>query len=340
MNVMGLDLLSTEGTDLGIEPLLARSGTIVRAYREQDSGCVSFVVEQASQRLFVKAVLTPAGAESLARAEALHAAVRHPALPQLLNAFSCADGPVHVYTWVPGEVLYDYVTMDGARGRAEPSSAHARFRALPISRIVDSLGVIYDLHALIAQKGFVAVDFYDGCILYDFVDHRTWVCDLDKYRPGPFVLAADRLPGSRRFMAPEESVRGATIDQRTNVFTLGRAAAILLGDGDLEFDAWRGNDAMHAALREATMPEPDARYASVALFVEAWADAVSDSRRILSATFEANPTNAESGNADPVLQSGQQSRNDQDDRQVDRRDDEVHLEGVRRVESDLLSGQR
>jgi serine/threonine protein kinase len=270
---MAFDLLSIDRADVEIELLLAECGELVRAYRRQDSGCVSYVVELGSHRLFVKAALSAAGAESLSRAAAVHAAIRHSALPSLLNAFRAVEGPVHVYEWVPGEILYEYVAMDGARGRTDPASAHARFRALPVCHILDSLDVVYDLHEQIASLGFIAVDFYDGCILYGFDENRTWVCDLDEYRLGPFTLDAERLPGSRRFMAPEEFVRGSTIDQRTNVYTLGRAAAILLSDGDPRSDAWRGSDAMREVLVRATSPRREARFPTVADFVGAWRDA-------------------------------------------------------------------
>lgn len=60
---------------------------------------------------------------------------------------------------------------------------------------------------------------------------RERLCDLDSYRPGPNILDRDRQHGSTRFMAPEEFCRGAQIDERTTVFTLGRAAYVLLSDG-------------------------------------------------------------------------------------------------------------
>ena len=268
---MSLDLLAIDRIGGGIEGSLGDAGAIVRAYREQDSGCVSYVVERDGRRLFVKAATTARAALSLARAGALNEAVRHPALPRLLNAFDAAQGPVHVYEWVPGEVLYDYVAMDGARGRRDPASAHARFRALPVGRILDALDAVYDLHVRIAAAGFVAVDFYDGCILYDFASNRTWVCDLDEYRPGPFILDEDRLPGSKRFMAPEEFEKGSTIDQRTNVFTLGRTAAVLLGDGDVDSPAWRGGAALRKVVQKATSPDPAQRYESVSEYVSEWA---------------------------------------------------------------------
>jgi hypothetical protein len=57
----------------------------------------------------------------------------------------------------------------------------------------------------------VAVDFYDGCLIYDFAGRAIWLCDLDSYRPGPYVLDRDRQYGSARFMAPEELTKGATM---------------------------------------------------------------------------------------------------------------------------------
>jgi serine/threonine-protein kinase len=108
---------------------------------------------------------------------------------------------------------------------------------------------------------------------------QDWgILDLDEYRPGPFVLDADRLPGSRRVMAPEEFQRGAVIDQATNVFTLGRMAVLLLGDGRPTFDAWRGTPAMKAVLLRATDPERANRYQTVRSFVEDWRQAAGNHR--------------------------------------------------------------
>ena len=71
-------------------------------------------------------------------------------------------------------------------------------------------------------------------------------------------------------MAPEEFTRGATIDQRTNVYTLGRTAAVLLSDGDLDSDAWRGSHAIREVLDRATSLRCEARFPTVIDFVGAW----------------------------------------------------------------------
>ena len=54
-----------------------------------------------------------------------------------------------------------------------------------------------------------------------------------------------RMFGSSRFMAHEEFERGARIDERTTVFTMGRTAAVLLSDGTLERRPFRGSDALY-----------------------------------------------------------------------------------------------
>lgn len=51
----------------------------------------------------------------------------------------------------------------------------------------------------------------DGCFLYDDERLAMHLVDLDEYRPGPFTVTADRLPGSSRYMAPEECRRVAGV---------------------------------------------------------------------------------------------------------------------------------
>jgi hypothetical protein len=69
----------------------------------------------------------------------------------------------------------------------------------------------------------------DGCLLYNFTTHRLSIMDLDNYHLGPFRTEMGLMFGSTRLMAPEEFVKGAMIDQRTSVFTLGRAVLVLRG---------------------------------------------------------------------------------------------------------------
>jgi serine/threonine-protein kinase len=177
-----------------------------------------------------------------------------------------------VYDWLPGEIIYDIPDFLGQEGRRDPKSTRTRFCALPVEKIIAALNTIYDLHRVLAVAGFIAVDFYDGCILYDFEAETTYVIDLDEYRPGPFLNPMDRLFGSSRFMAPEEFQRGARIDQITNIFTMGRTALEFLADGNIH--NWRGSTPAKIVVEKATQLDRTARYQSMADFVDAWESAL------------------------------------------------------------------
>jgi serine/threonine protein kinase len=253
-----------------VERSLRCVGEVFRAFRDQDSGCVSYgVLLPDGERWFVKEATTRAAGRSLERAWAFHRAVRHPVIVPQLHRFAVRDGRTAVVMpWHAGEVLY-HSTLRGHGGRAHPDSPLARFRALPLDRVCRAVDRVLDAHLAVEAAGHVAVDLYDGTFLYDFEGDELHLIDLDEYRPGPFVLEHDRLPGSRRYMAPEEWRRGALIDIRTTVYVLGRAVRLLLDAGDDE-SAWRGTAAQLAVVERATRADPGERFGNVGELAAAW----------------------------------------------------------------------
>ncbi|MFK4104444.1 serine/threonine protein kinase [Streptomyces sp. NPDC019531] len=242
----------------GTEPYLRTVGEVFRIFREQDSGCFAYGVRLPDgARWFVKEATTDRAQRSLDRAWAFHRAVRHPAIVPQLHRITAGDGRTAVVMpWHDGEILYD-------------PTARARFRALPLARVHHALDRVLDAHLAVEAAGQVAVDLYDGAFLYDFDAHALHLTDLDEYRRGPFVVTEDRLPGSSRFMSPEEWRRGATIDTRTTVHVLGRTARLLLDAGPGE-DAFRGTAAQLAVVERATRPDPRERFGGVRELVETW----------------------------------------------------------------------
>ncbi|SCF44502.1 serine/threonine protein kinase [Micromonospora purpureochromogenes] len=223
----------------------------------QDSGCVSYGVEASGRRWFVKTATTAWSRRSLLRAARFHAAVRHPAIVRPEHVL---DGPTLVYPWHDGSVL-NHATTHGS----DRSALH-RFQQLPLRDVEAAIDTILDAHLAVTATGYVAVDLYDGCFLYDFHARRLRLIDLDEYRPGPFTLDTDRLPGSRRYMAPEEFVRGAVIDQRTTVYTLGRTIHHLLDSPH----GWRGSRNQQQVAVRATTTTPADRYPDVVALAAAW----------------------------------------------------------------------
>lgn len=250
--------------------LVDRAGEVFTVFDQQDSGCVSYGLALVDRRVFVKTATSPAAAESLCSALRLHRSVQHPAVLPLLQALQAADSPVLVYPWWDGEVL-NHSTVNGGRDRTAPGHPLARFRTLPVPRIEAAVEDLLDAHRAVAAAGFVAVDFYDGSMMYDFEQHALRLIDLDEYHPGAFT-AHERLPGSSRFMSPEEYGGGSLIDERTTVYVLGRATRLLLDAGDREA-AWRGSEEQLEVVSRATDPDPCRRFGTVADLHDSWRDA-------------------------------------------------------------------
>lgn len=251
-----------------LEAWLSSAGHVFAEIRGHDSGCTSYGVRVGTDRWFVKAAFGT-DRDQLDGALRVHAALRHPAVVPLVADFPVAGGGhAVVYPWVDGEILNDPFAP-GALPYADPCSALNRFRALPLPRVLAAYDVVLDAHLAVRAAGLVAVDFYDGCLMHDFATGATRLVDLDLYAP-PYVLDLERQYGSSRFMAPEEWCRGATVDARTTVFTLGRTGFQLLCEPGGDEATFRGDARQRAVLDRATAPDPDDRFPDVAALVEAW----------------------------------------------------------------------
>jgi serine/threonine protein kinase, bacterial len=243
----------------------------------QDSGNRSFGVRVGDDRYFVKTAGDPDDVPFLTfdeRVTLLRNAVRvaqsctHETLPELRHVIESKAGPMLVYACVDGDLL----GVPRAE-RSDPTSSFQRFRSLAPDVIVRQLTRVYDLHRALARLGWIAVDFYDGSLIYDFERGCVSVVDIDMYHAGPFINDMGRMFGSSRFMAPEEFEKGALIDERTNVFVMGRTAAVFLGDGTLDRSTFRGTAAMYDVVTRACAPDRDERYSTMEEFRNAWDDA-------------------------------------------------------------------
>ena len=271
-------LLNATAIDVLPERYLQNSGQIFAVFNTQDSGNISYGVQVANTRYFVKTAGDPANPKPylshpqrvtlLRNAVQLAQSTDHPALCRLYQVIESPHGPLLVYEWIDGELI----GTPSAR-RADPDSPYQRFRVLPVAGILPALDLIFDLHAYLAEKGWIASDFYDGCLLYDFSRQTLRIMDLDTYHQGSFTNTMGRMFGSSRFMAPEEFQLSARIDQRTTVFTMGRTAALFLSDGTLERAPFRGSDALYTVIHQACQEDRAQRFATMKDFYKAWRQA-------------------------------------------------------------------
>ncbi len=251
-----------------LEQWLAGVGQVFAEIRGHDSGCTSYGTTVDGTRWFFKAAYG-VDRHQLWAAIRMHARLRHHAVVALAADFQVArDGHVLVYPWVDGDNLNDpYVAGSGPA--TDPGSALNRFRALPLAEVLAAYDTLLDAHVAVADAGLVAVDLYDGCLVYDFEARRLHLVDLDLYRP-PYTLELDRQYGSRRLMPPEELARGSRIDQRATVFTLARLARHLLCGPGGDEQTFRAGPARLRESERATRRDPRERHHDVRSFVAAW----------------------------------------------------------------------
>ena len=264
--------LTAARTDLTPRDFVSRHAEVFAVFdaATQDSGNVSYGARFGGQRFFIKTAGPPDDPRPFLRhhdrvallrnAVRLARAVSDPAMPALRNVVESADGPLLVYDWVDGDLL-----GTSAAGRSDPASAFSRFLALDPNERAAALDVVFRLHVNLAAQGWIASDFYDGSLIYDFARRRIHVVDLDSYRDAPFANDMGRMFGSTRFMAPEEFELGSRIDQRTTVFTMGRTV--------VQFMAL-GTEAIERLIAGACDPDARCRFQTVAQFYDAWSTAV------------------------------------------------------------------
>ncbi|MCM3441397.1 serine/threonine-protein kinase [Metabacillus halosaccharovorans] len=264
---------------------LKQLGHVFCVFDQQDSGNISFGVEKDGQKYFVKY----AGAkpidfsgnpqdaiERLKKAVPVYQSLEHPHLIKLIDFFSTDNGFAVVFQWFEGECLHSHWSYGGVAKYTNHKSPFYRFKKLELEKRLKALDTIFSFHTYVESKNYVAVDFYDGSILYDFKNGETKICDIDFYRKAPSINDIGKnFWGSNRSKSPEEYDLGSPIDSITNVFNLGAIAFGLLGgEMDRSFSKWDANQALYEVALRSVKEDRNKRYSTVRDFYYAWEDAL------------------------------------------------------------------
>ncbi|MEO4052267.1 serine/threonine protein kinase [Solibacillus sp. CAU 1738] len=258
-------------------------GEVFTVFAEQDSGNICFGVEKDGMKKFVKY----AGAKTkeysgqpedavarLKNSVPIYKDLQHKHLVDLLDHLEVEKGYALVFDWFDGECLHSHWSFPPPHKYTHPDSPFFRYKQLPIEKRLESFNSILEFHVNMEQNNYVAVDFYDGSILYDFENSVTKICDIDFYKKKPFINTMGRLWGSSRFMSPEEFELGAEIDERTNVFNMGAIAFGLLGgELDRSIIKWDAGQELYEVAIKAVKIEKEERYSSVEELFRAWKSA-------------------------------------------------------------------
>ncbi|PGC32582.1 serine/threonine protein kinase [Bacillus pseudomycoides] len=255
-------------------------GKVFAVFDQQDSGNICFGIEKNGKKSFVKF----AGAKTieytgdpteaivnLKQAMLLYEELKHNHLVELINHFEVQNGYVAIFNWFNGECLHSHWSFPPPVKYSNPDSPFYRYKQLSIEKRLISLDHIFSFHVHVEEKNYVAIDFYDGSILYDFETNTIKICDIDLYKRKPYINTMGRLWGSSRFMSPEEFELGAVIDGKTNVFNMGAIAfALVGGELDRSFTKWEAGKELYDVAARAVEKSRSQRYASVEEFYLAW----------------------------------------------------------------------
>ncbi|WP_312476592.1 serine/threonine protein kinase [Neobacillus sp.] len=260
---------------------LKNLGDVFCVFDQQDSGNISFGLESNNKKFFVKY----AGAkpiefsgnskdaiDRLIEAIPVYKKLEHPHLIKLIDHFFIENGYAAVFEWFEGECLHSHWSFGGKAKYTHPESPFYRYKNLEIEKRLKTLDTIFSFHTYVESQGFVAVDFYDGSVLYDFKNNETKICDIDFYRKSPSVNdLGEHFWGANRTKSPEEYELASPIDSITNVFNMGAIAFGLLGgEMDHSFSKWEACQKLYNVAIRAVEKDRDKRYSTIKAFYEAW----------------------------------------------------------------------
>ena len=266
---------------------------------ETGSGCLCIGMEQDGKRYFCKiagadtiaAEVTPeVSIEILKKAVPIYRDLAHPNLVKLVEAYPYDQFYVAVFEWAEGDCLFDHWNFEKYQADNTLKSPKEKFRELPEEKKLRAVEALFSFLQNTAERGYVAVDFYDGSLLYDFEADKLTICDIDLFEKAPVVnhMGPDWY-GTKRLKAPEEYELGSPIDARTNLFTLGALLFDFFGDFTAEemekrytenrfvpcaFSKWELNEASYRTALKAVSPNREDRYQTVAEFFHEWQGAL------------------------------------------------------------------
>ncbi len=252
---------------------VSQYGKVFKVFDDQDSGNICFGTTKGEMQYFIKFAGAPTEAYNgtpeaaiwrLKSTLPIYKALKHKNLIEFVRAEEIGGGFAMIYKWAEGDCM----------GRMYPAEHH-RFMNLPILERCRVFCDLLDFMEYVVSNGYVAIDFYDGSIMYDDKEHKTTICDIDLFRKQPCVNDMGRMYGSALFQSPEEYQLGAHIDEITNVYTVGAMAFALFGNYQRTGEQWQLSHMSFEVAKKAVSDNRKDRFGSIHEFTQAWNNAMS-----------------------------------------------------------------
>ena len=265
-HIAGMPIRLKEPFDFSFIHQYGEVFTIVENYC--GSGNVCFGIEKDNKKYFVKFAGAPKekfdfgttaqAIEWLKESKQVYQDLAHESLIKLIKGEETGGGYANIFEWTDAECI----------GYSNPASRQ-KYLNLPIELKMRSFDTILNFHAHAAEKEYVAIDFYADQILYDFMNNKTIICDIDFYQKSPYYGDKGTW-GSANFVSPEECTPGLRIDEVTMVYTMGATAFSIFSDYDRSYEKWELNEQSYNVLKKAVSGDRDMRQQSICRFIYEW----------------------------------------------------------------------
>lgn len=206
-------------------------GIVFSVIDETGSGCISFGVQKDNKKYFIKIAGAKTVEAEISEQDSIdllkdavekYKNIHHKNLIKYIDSFDINEFFAVIFEYADGECLFDHWNFEKYKNDSTLITPIQKFKKLEISKRLDVVYKLFSFFETFINAGYVAVDFYDSSIIYNFEKDEATFCDIDLFRKLPTKndLGKDYY-GTKRLKAPEENELGATIDELTNEFTLG-----------------------------------------------------------------------------------------------------------------------
>lgn len=269
---------------------LKNYGMVFNVIDETGSGCISFGIEKDKKKYFFKIAGAKTVEAEISEEESIkllkdaiqkYQDIKHENLIKYVDSFDYKEFFVVIYEYAEGLCLFDHWNFDKYK-RTKEITPMMRFKMLPLNKRLNVVYKLFSFFETFINAGYVAVDFYDSSIMYDFENNDVTFCDIDLFRKSPAIndLGKDYF-GTKRLKAPEENELNASIDEQTSLFTLGAIIMDFFSDTSNiekryelgmfipnEFEKFELNKEVYEVLIKATNYDRNKRYKTINEFEE------------------------------------------------------------------------
>ena len=255
---------------------------VFEVFDKNDSGNISFGVQKGLEKFFVKYAGYKTSNYSgdinsainvLKNAKNNYSVLKCETLVKMINTFETSQGFGIVFEWFNGENLFPHWTFDEIDRYSDPRSPYYKFRQLDLKYKYQVIDKIFEFLIFVNNSGYIAVDFYDGSLMYNFESHCLKICDIDLFKSTKHIinLEGESYWGSSRIKSPEENKVGSIIDVRSNVYNLGKIIQCLVGNEfNPNLEDWELSKRKYLIVEKSLNENPNKRYDSVEEFHYFW----------------------------------------------------------------------